>query len=117
MSLGFRGAGSMIMKSQTKPMNFSDLNFHPHTNYPGGISAKHFFPNGYGVSVVRFTTPYGYLGGSYGAEQGLYEVAVLKGVEGNWEICYHTHITEDVLGHLTEEEVEDVLQQIEDLTV
>ena len=98
-------------------MNFSDLNFRPHTNYPDtGIGAKHFFPNGYGVSVVRFTTPYGF-GGSYGAEQGLYELAVLKGVEEDWEICYNTHITEDVLGHLTEKEVEDVLQQIENLTL
>lgn len=97
-------------------MNFSDLNFRPHTNYPNtGIGAKHFFPNGYGVSVVRFTTPYGYLGGSYGAEQGLYELAVLKGVEDNWEICYDTPITKGVLGRLTEEEVEDVLQQIENL--
>jgi hypothetical protein len=96
-------------------MNFSDLNFHPHTNYPDtGIHAKHFFPNGYGVSVVRFTTPRGF-GGSYGAEEGLYEAAVLKGLEDNWEICYDTPITSDVLGHLTEEEVEDVLQQIENL--
>jgi hypothetical protein len=96
-------------------MNFSDLNFHPHTNYPDtGIHAKHFFPNGYGVSVVRFTTPRGF-GGSYGSEEGLYEAAVLKGVEDNWEICYDTPITDDVLGHLTEEEVEDVLQQIENL--
>ena len=96
-------------------MNFSDLDFQPHANCPGGIAARYFFPNGYGVSVVRFTTPFG--SGSYGAEEGLYEAEVLKGVEDNWEICYDTHITEDVLGHLTEEEVEDVLQQIENLTV
>lgn len=97
-------------------MNFSDLNFQPHINYPDrGIAAKHFFPNGYGVSVVRFTTPYGYLGGSYGAEEGLYEVAVLKGVEDNWEICYDTPITSDVLGYLSEEEVEVLLYEIENL--
>jgi hypothetical protein len=107
----------MIMKSQTSPMNFSDLNFHPHTNYPDtGIGAKHFFANGYGVSVVRFTSPYGF-GGSYGAEQGLYERAVLKGVEDNWEICYDTVIADDVLGYLTEEEVEVLLYEIENLTV
>ena len=96
-------------------MNFSDLNFRPHTNFPDtGVAARNFFPNGYGISVVRFTSPFGF-GGSYGAEQGLYEAAVLKGVEENWNICYDTPITEDVLGHLTEEEVEVLLYEIENL--
>ena len=96
-------------------MNFSDLNFRPHTNYPDtGVAAKHFFPNGYGISVVRFTNPFGF-GGSYGVEQGLYEAAVLKGVEENWSICYDTPITDDVLGHLTEEQVEVLLYEIENL--
>ena len=95
-------------------MKFSDLNFRPHTNFPDtGIAARYFFPNGYGVSVVRFTTPFG--SGSYGSEEGLYEAAVLKGVEENWQICYDTPITEDVLGHLTEEEVEVLLYEIENL--
>lgn len=96
-------------------MKFTDLNFHPHSNYPNtGIAARHFFPNGYGVSVVQFTTPFG--AGSYGAEEGLYELAVIKGVEENWEICYDTPITDDVIGHLSEEEVEDLLLQVENLT-
>ena len=96
-------------------MKFSDLNFRPHTNYPDtGVAARKFFPNGYGISVVRFTNPSGF-GGSYGVEQGLYEAAVLKGVEENWNICYDTPITEDVLGHLTEEEVEVLLYEIENL--
>ena len=96
-------------------MNFSDLNFRPHTNYPDtGVAARKFFPNGYGISVVRFTNPFGF-GGSYGVEHGLYEAAVLKGVEENWDICYDTPITEDVLGHLTEEEVEVLLYEIENL--
>jgi hypothetical protein len=94
-------------------MKFSDLNFHPHTNYPDGIAARHFFDNGYGVSVVRFTTQFG--SGSYGAEQGLYEVAVIKGNEENWEICYDTVIAEDVLGHQSEEEIEVLLYEVENL--
>lgn len=97
-------------------MNFSDLNFQPHSNYPDtGIAARHFFDNGYGVSVVRFTTPYG--AGSYGYEEGLYELAVLKGTEEDWNICYDTPITSDVLGHLTTEEVEGMISQVENLTV
>ena len=56
-------------------MKFTDLNFQPRGNYPdSGIAARHFYPNGYGVSIVQFTTPYG--SGSYGADEGLYELAV-----------------------------------------
>jgi hypothetical protein len=88
-------------------MNFSDLNFQPHL-VAGGVQAKHFFDNGYGISVVKFR-------GSYGYEEGLYESAVLKGTEENWHICYDTVITSDVLGHQTVEEVEELLQQIKNL--
>jgi len=82
-------------------MNFSDLNFQPHPVAAGGVQAKHFFDNGYGISVVRFN-------GSYGYEQGLYESAVLKGTEEDWHICYDSVITDDVLGYQTEEEVENI---------
>ena len=90
-------------------MKFSDLNFQPHSNYPdSGIAARHFFPNGYGISVVRFP-------GSYGADEGLYELAVLQGLEDEWEICYDTPITDDVMGYLTIEDVETVLTQVKEL--
>ena len=88
-------------------MNFSDLNFQPHS-IGNGVQAKHFFDNGYGISVVKFR-------GSYGYEEGLYESAVLKGTEENWHICYDTWITSDVLGYQSEEEVVILLQQIKDL--
>ena len=90
-------------------MNFSDLQFNPHKNYPDtGVQAKHFFDNGYGVSVVSFP-------GSYGFRDGLYESAVLKGTEEDWEICYNSVITDDVLGYQSEEEVEVLLYEIENL--
>ena len=89
-------------------MIFSDLQFQPHPNIADGVQAKHFFDNGYGISVVKFK-------GSYGYEEGLYESAVLKGTEENWDICYDTPITSDVLGHQTEEEVEVLLYEIENL--
>ena len=90
-------------------MIFSDLQFNPHKNYPDtGVQAKHFFDNGYGVSVVSFP-------GSYGFRDGLYESAVLKGTEEDWEICYNSVITDDVLGYQSEEEVEDLLRQIKNL--
>ena len=37
--------------------------------------AKQFFPNGYGVSVIAT---------GYGGADGLYELAVIKGTEGDW---------------------------------
>jgi hypothetical protein len=91
-------------------MKFSDLKFEPHLNYPDtGIGARHFFDNGYGVSVVRFTTEFG---GSYGANEGLYEVAIIKGDEENWHITYETYIASDVIGHLTESDVENLLNEV-----
>jgi hypothetical protein len=90
-------------------MKFTDLDFQPHPHYRGdGIQAKHFFDNGYGVSVVRFP-------GSYGYDEGLYEVAIIKGTEDNWNICYDTVITEDVLGYQSEEEVEVLLYEVKNL--
>ena len=89
-------------------MKFSDLDFYPHGNMPDGIAARYFFPNGYGVSVVQFP-------GSYGAEEGLYEVAILKGLEEDWEICYDTPITDDVIGYQSVEDIDNLLSQVESL--
>ena len=89
-------------------MKFSDLDFHPHGNMPDGIAARHFFPNGYGVSVVQFP-------GSYGYEERLYEVAILKGLEEDWEICYDTPITDDVIGYQSMEDIDNLLSQVESL--
>lgn len=63
------------------------------------------FPNGYGASVIKFN--YKYFG---------IEIAVLKfDKDGNWGIDYRTSITNDVIGGLSEEARDDVLQQIFDL--
>jgi hypothetical protein len=56
------------------------------------------FPNGYGASLIQ--GPY-----SYGGNRGLFEIAVLTFNGNDHEICYTTDITDDVLGHLTEEDV------------
>lgn len=88
-------------------MKFSDLDFQPHSTL-FGVQARHFFDNGYGVSVIRGPQ-------SYGGGLGLYELAVLKGVDEKYSICYDTVITDDVLGHLSEEEVEVLLYEVENL--
>lgn len=65
---------------------------------------KFKFPNNYGASVVKH--PY-----SYGYNQDLWELAILK----NDEICYDTPLAEDVIGYLSDEAVNDLLNQIRSL--
>lgn len=90
-------------------MKFTELNFEPHPHYKeDGVQAKHIFPNGYGVSVVRFP-------GSYGYQDDLYEVAIIQGTEEDFELCYDTPITDDVLGHLDEIDIENILEEVQAL--
>ena len=68
------------------------------------------FPNGRGASVVRHDY-------SYGSQEGLWELAVIewdgKGDTAvNWEIDYDTPITDDVLGHLSLAQVNELLEEI-----
>lgn len=77
----------------------------------GGIQRIYRFDNGYGASVIRFD-------GSYGYEDGLWELAVIQFKDDSmskFDLVYDTPITSDVLGRLTEEEVEHVLKEIEAL--
>jgi len=63
------------------------------------------FDNGYGASVVcNF--------GTYGAKEGLFEVAVL---DSNGEITYNTPITSNVIGWLDFADVADTLNKIKAL--
>jgi hypothetical protein len=80
----------------------------PSNQINDGIQYLSFYPNGYGASIVQHKYSYGY-------DQGLWELAVIKGTEEDWNICYDTTITSDVLGYLSEAEVEAVLLQIEAL--
>jgi hypothetical protein len=89
-------------------MTFDDLVFGPRRVGLAGVQAVVFFENGYGASVIQ-----GY--GSYGNEDKLYELGVIKGVSGDWDLCYDSGITEDVEGHLTPEAVTYYLQRIEAL--
>jgi hypothetical protein len=98
------------MNATVRPTNnfdttvFEELNFQQH---PLGIGKQCIvmFPNGYSASIVQ--GPH-----TYGGSNGLYEIAIF-GTDG--EITYDTPITNDVLGHLSEQEVEKTLTDIKNL--
>ena len=82
---------------------FKDLEFKKHSAGSGKISQLDF-DNGYGVSVI-----FGSLFYSNGID--IYELAIFK--DGN--ICYDSGITDDVLGHLSEEEVSEYMVKVQNL--
>lgn len=91
---------------------FKDLVFNDHPNSTGK-QAVMMFPNGYGISVVRFTIMGRY--GSYTDNETEWEAAVLKGKGNEWFLCYDTEITEDVIGHLSNDGVTKLMQKIQEL--
>ena len=75
--------------------------------HPGSLTGTqdlYKFKNGYTASVIQ--TPY-----SYGSNQGLFELAVMY----NGDLVYDTPITNDVIGYLTPEAVQGILQEISEL--
>jgi len=69
--------------------------------HDGGIQYLFSFPNGYGASVIKHSF-------SFGNKNDKWELAVLK----NSSLCYSTPITDDVIGHLADKEVEKLLIRI-----
>jgi len=84
-------------------MNFLEL---PNNPINEGIQYHFKADNGYGASIVKHSF-------SYGREDDKWELAVI-GKDGH--ICYDTPITSDVLGWLSDEEVNETLQKIADLS-
>lgn len=83
---------------------FEELNFQPH-RMGFGKQCVVQYPNGYGASIVQGQY-------TYGGDKGLYELAVL-GTDG--QLTYETSITDDVLGNLSEQEIEETLIKIKNL--
>ena len=96
------------MYTKLNPVYVSTLealsNGHTYREFCGGHAYQYFFTNGYGISIIKHD-------GSYGHEQDLWEIAVLK----DGELCYDTPITSDVEGWLSNEEVLTYAMKIEAL--
>ena len=94
-------------------MTFDELEFKERPMFGegdtrNGVQCIVFFPNGYGASIIKGP-------GTYGYEQGLYELAVLKGDADSADLCYTTPITGDVIGNLGEAAVCRAITRIEKL--
>lgn len=91
------------MNEVNNAVKISDLVFKPNKTH-GGSHAVSNFDNGYQASVITG-------GWAYSTEDMPYEIAVMC----NNDVCRDTPITDDVVGYLTEEAANDILQQIANL--
>lgn len=77
---------------------------------PPTVQKLYRFPNGLGASVIRgeFT---------YGHDEGLWELGVIKFDGDGYKLIYPKEVCpdEDVVGWLTDEQVDDKLVQIANL--
>lgn len=71
------------------------------------------FANGFGASVIRLKTIFGF--SSYTDDETKWELAVIKFNGENFNLVYDTPITSDVIDNLKEEEVDRILEEIEKL--
>jgi hypothetical protein len=79
------------------------------TDEHGKIQKVYEFENGFGASVIK--GPH-----TYGGPEGLWEIGVIIFKEGGqWNLTYNTSVTDDVLGHLDDDEVNQYLNEIKEL--
>lgn len=72
--------------------------------YSASNRYREFYTNGYGVSIVPDID-----------NSTLFEVAVLIGSETDYDICYETEITDDVIKGQTLLKAHDIAKQISEL--
>lgn len=90
---------------------FKDLKFE--ADDMNGVAAWLMFDNHFGVSVIK--GPY-----SHGGDKGLYEVAVIymSPEMKESQIHYNNPVAQgDVIGHLTEDDVSDVIERVYNLNI
>ena len=83
-------------------MNFGRFEVEPGPSDLGFERYHVDFPNRYGASIIRGQY-------SYGGPEGLWELGVLL----DQRLCRDSPLNEDVFGHLTEAQVEELLTEIE----
>lgn len=86
--------------------NFNDLIFKD--SLPNSQQAIIFFPNGYGASVITGECAY--------ANEGEYELAVIKGNKNSFHFANTKLVTDTVVGYQTQKQITELLNKIEKLT-
>lgn len=86
-------------------MNFKEFFSRP---LHSGIQYLGFFPNGYGVSIVNHEF-------SYKGNSGNWELAVIIGNTEKFELTYETPITDNVLGWLSDDDVNEICIKVSEL--
>lgn len=79
--------------------------------YDWGTKIDHnyfYFENGFGASVVQGPL-------THGGRDGLWELAVLEKTIHGWLFADGNPLGSEVIGHLTEVEVEELLERIEEM--
>lgn len=75
----------------------------------GGIHYVFKFENNFGASVVKHW-------GSYGHEEDLWELAVIRCCrDDEWNLTFNTDITDDVIGYISDDRVRELLKEISEL--
>ena len=90
-------------------MTFDDLVFGDisETSISGNKRAKLFFKNGYGISVLFHQ--------NQSKDHYQYEIAVIKGVEEAFDICYNTSVADDIIRCDKSREIDDLMKEIQEL--
>ena len=90
-------------------MTFDDLVFDDisETTISGNKRAKLFFKNGYGISVLFHQ--------NQSKDYYQYEIAVIKGVEEAFDICYNTSVADDIIRCDKSREIDDLMKEIQEL--
>lgn len=83
---------------------FNDKELEKRIEYSLNNRYREFYPNGYGVSIIPDID-----------NSSFYEVAVLKGIEEKYDICYETPITDDVIKGLTLSQAHEIAKQVSEL--
>lgn len=86
-------------------MNFKEFFSRP---LHSGIQYLGFFPNGYGVSIVNHEL-------LFNGKRGDWELAVIIGNTEKFVLTYDTPITEDVLGSLSDDDVNEICIKVSEL--
>ena len=108
-----------------KYRTYRDLKMYPHPGGLPGYQAIEHFPNGYGVSVVRFSSPHPEVTKAFGRPFLSYcntadewEMAVLH-FRGpgprDFDLVYDTPVADDVIGYCKARDVTRIMKQVQDL--